>query len=115
MGCIPSAVVLSESVLDLVAYRMQLLSNPLRLRLLLALQDGEASVQQLADTLDIEHRNASRNLNALCRDGLLARRREETRVLYSLADYTVCRLISQTAQSIGAHVEELSDLVLETA
>jgi DNA-binding transcriptional ArsR family regulator len=94
---------------------MQLLSDPLRLRLLLTLQGGEASVAQLADALDTEHRNASRNLNALCRDGLLARRREGTRVLYSLADYTACHLVGQAAQSIAAHVEELSYLVLETA
>jgi DNA-binding transcriptional ArsR family regulator len=107
------AVALSDAVLGLVARRMQLLSDPLRVRLLLALQDGEASVQQLADALDTEHRNASRSLNALYRDGLLSRRREGTRVLYSLADYTACRLIGQAAESVAAHVEELSDLVLE--
>ena len=94
---------------------MQLLSDPLRLRLLLALQNGEASVQQLADALGTEHRNASRSVNALCRDGLLARRREGTRVLYCLADYTVCPLVGQAAQSVAAHVEELSDLVLQAA
>jgi DNA-binding transcriptional ArsR family regulator len=112
----PSTTDLSEGMLELVARRMQLLSDPLRLRLLLALQSGgEASVQQLADKLDTEHRNASRNLNALCDDGLLARRREGTRVLYSLADYTVCRVIAQVVQSIAARVEELSELVLEAA
>ncbi len=94
---------------------MQLLSDPLRVRLLLALQDGEASVQQLADAFDIEHRNASRGLNALYCGGLLARRREGKRVLYSLADYTACRLVGLAAESIAAHVEELSDLVLESA
>jgi DNA-binding transcriptional ArsR family regulator len=108
-------VVLSDAALGLVARRMQLLSDPLRVRLLLALQDGEASVQQLAETSDIEHRNASRSLNALYRDGLLARRREGKRVLYSLADYTACRLIGQAAESIVAHVEELSDLILVSA
>jgi ArsR family transcriptional regulator, zinc-responsive transcriptional repressor len=91
---------------------MQLLSDPLRVRLLLALQDGEASVQQLADTLDTEHRNASRNLNVLYDNGLLSRRREGKRVLYSIADYTTYRLIGQAAESVTAQVEELSDLVV---
>lgn len=109
------AVVLSDAILGMVARRMQLLSDPLRVRLLLALQDGEASVQQLADALDTEHRNASRSLNALHRDGLLTRRSEGTRVLYSIADYTACRVIGQVAESVAAQVEELSDLVLETA
>jgi DNA-binding transcriptional ArsR family regulator len=105
----------SEQVLELVARRMRLLSDPLRLRILLLLQHGEASVQQLADALDTEHRNASRCLNALCRDGLLARRREGTRVLYCLSDYTVCRVIDQAAESIVAQVEELSDILLQAA
>jgi DNA-binding transcriptional ArsR family regulator len=112
----PPTVHLSEGVLELVARRMQLLSDPFRLRLLLALQGGgEASVQQLADAVGSEHRGASRNLNALWGDGLLVRRRVGTRVLYSLADYTVCRIIAQAAQGVAAHVEELSDRVLDPA
>jgi DNA-binding transcriptional ArsR family regulator len=90
---------------------MQLLSDPLRIRLLLVLQDGQASVQELADLLSTEHRNVSRGLNALYRDGLLARRRDGTRVLYSVADYTAPRLIIQAAESVAAQVEELHDLV----
>ncbi len=107
-----ATVGLSDVVLGLVARRMQLLSDPLRIRLLLALEDGEASVQELADVLGTEHRNASRSLNVLYRDGLLARRREGTRVLYCVADYTAHRLIGQAADSIAAQVEELNDLVL---
>ena len=106
------AVALSDPVLGLVARRMRLLSDPLRIRLLLALQDGECSVQQLADKLDVEHRNASRNLIALHREGLLTRSRDGTRVLYGIADYTACRLLGQSAESVAAHVEELSDLIL---
>lgn len=107
------AVVLSDAVLGLVAHRMQALSDPARIRLLLALQNGEHSVQELADALDTEHRNASYNLNALHHEGILTRRREGKRVLYCLADYTACRLIAQAAESVAAQVEELSDLVLD--
>jgi DNA-binding transcriptional ArsR family regulator len=108
-----SAVALSEPVMDLVVRRMHLLADPLRVRLLLALQDGEASVQQLADTVGVEHRNASRSLGELHREGLLTRRRDGTRALYSLADYTVCRQLGEMAESVLARVEELHDGVLE--
>lgn len=107
------AVVLSEPVLDLVVRRMHLLSDPLRMRLLLALQDREASVQELADALEVEHRNASRSLGELHREGILARRCDGTRRLYSIADYTTCRLIAQMAESVIARVEEIRDAVLE--
>jgi DNA-binding transcriptional ArsR family regulator len=90
-----------------------MLSDPLRIRLLLALQDGESSVQELADALDAEHRNASRSLSALHREGILTRRRDGTRVLYAISDFTACRLLGQAAESVVAHVEELGELVLE--
>ena len=91
---------------------MRLLSDPLRIRLLLALESGEASVQEVADALGTAHCNASRGLKALHHDGLLSRRCEGTRVLYAVADYTALRLISQAAEGVAAHVEELSDLVV---
>ena len=105
------AVVLTDPVLALVARRMKLLSDPFRVRLLLALQDGQSSVQELADRLDVEHRNASRELIVLHREGLLTRRRDGARVLYGIADYTACRLLGHAAESVAARVEELSDLV----
>jgi ArsR family transcriptional regulator len=105
---------LSDPVLGLVVGRMQLLANPLRMRLLLALQDGESYVQELADVLGVDQWTASRGLSELHREGILARRRDGTRVLYSIADYTACRLIGQVAESVIAHIEELHDLVLES-
>jgi DNA-binding transcriptional ArsR family regulator len=94
---------------------MQLLSDPLRVRLLLVLQDREMCVQELADALDTEHRSASRAVNLLYRDGVIERRRDGKRMLYSLADYTACRVIGLVAESVAARVEELKDLVLESA
>lgn len=106
------AVVLSEPVMDLVLRRMQLLANPLRMRLLLALQDDESYVQELADELGVDQWTASRGLAELYREGILSRRRDGTRVLYSIADFTACRLVGQVAESVIAHVEELHDLVV---
>jgi DNA-binding transcriptional ArsR family regulator len=90
---------------------MQVLSDPTRLRLLLALEKGEACVQQLADELGLVHRNVSHGLNLLYREGLLSRRREGTLVVYSLADYSACRIVTQATQSVTAHIEELGDLI----
>lgn len=103
----------SDAVLAMVARRMALMSDPMRIRVLLALRDGdgETSVQDLADALDTEHRNASRAVRALHRDRILDRRREGTRVLYSVADYTACLLIDRAAESVKAQALELSDLV----
>lgn len=108
-----ATVVLTEAVLDLVTHRLQVLSDPVRMRTLLALQDGECSVQELADVLDLEQCRASRSLSALHREGLLTRRQNGARVLYAVADYTAYRLIDQVAESVTAHIEELHDLVVK--
>ena len=67
---------LSGELLELVAGRLRVLSDPWRVRLLLGLEGREASVQELADELDMSHKGASSHLNVLYRDGLLTRRRE---------------------------------------
>jgi DNA-binding transcriptional ArsR family regulator len=90
---------------------MHVLSDPTRLRLLFALAEGEACVQQLADQLGLVHRNVSHGLNLLYREGLLSRRREGTLVVYALADYSSCRLVMQATESITAYIEELGELI----
>jgi DNA-binding transcriptional ArsR family regulator len=101
----------SNDLLERVTRRMHVLSDPTRLRLLFALERGEACVQQLADQLGLVHRNVSHGLNLLYREGLLSRRREGTLVVYSLADYSACRLVTQATEGVTAQLEELTDLI----
>jgi DNA-binding transcriptional ArsR family regulator len=101
----------AADLLDRVARRMHVLSDPTRLRLLFALEEREACVQELANELGLVHRNVSHGLNLLYREGLLSRRREGTLVVYSLADYSACRLVAQATASVTAQIEELGDLI----
>jgi ArsR family transcriptional regulator len=105
--------VLSRELLELVAERMRTLASPLRLRLLLSLGEREACVQDLADEMDMIRQKVSLHVNALHREGLLARRKEGTRVLYSLADYTAPRVIALVAASVAARIEELGEIIAE--
>jgi DNA-binding transcriptional ArsR family regulator len=90
---------------------MKLLSDPLRLRLLLAVEQQERSVQDLADAVDRSHQATSHHLNMLFQEGLVTRRQEGTLMMYSLADYSVSRLLSLTGEAVAARLEELGDLV----
>jgi DNA-binding transcriptional ArsR family regulator len=101
----------SIDLLERVTRRMHVLSDPTRLRLLFALERSEACVQQLAEELGLVHRNVSHGLNLLYREGLLSRRREGTLVVYTLADYSACRLVTQATESVTAQIEELTDLI----
>lgn len=101
----------SDSVVDLVASRLALLADPTRVRLLTVLEQGEASVQQLSDSLVSTPQNVSRHLGYLYRAGIVSRRREGMCVLYSLADFSTCLLLDKVLECIKGQVEELADVV----
>ncbi len=70
-----------------MANRLQLLGQPIRIRVVERLEArGEMSVQALADELNATQQNVSRHLNLLARAGVLTRRQEGRTVLYELAD-----------------------------
>jgi DNA-binding transcriptional ArsR family regulator len=103
-------VVPSEDLLALVARRMRLIADPVRMRILLLLKQQEMTVQALADELLGSHQNVSRHLGVLAQAGILSRRREGSRVWYTIADYTVLQIIAQATASTTGYIEELADL-----
>jgi DNA-binding transcriptional ArsR family regulator len=105
--------VVGERLVGLVGRRMQLLADPMRIRLIFALRGGEASVGQLADLVGRTPRVISHHLNALYREGILDRRGEGTTVFYCLADYSACKVLQLAGEGVNARIEELSDIAGE--
>jgi DNA-binding transcriptional ArsR family regulator len=101
----------SEPVVDLVTSRLALLADPTRVRLLALLEQQEGTVQQLSDQMPSTPQNVSRHLCILHRAGIVARRREGASTYYSLVDFSACRLLDQTLESITGQIDELADLV----
>ncbi|MFZ2113139.1 MAG: metalloregulator ArsR/SmtB family transcription factor [Solirubrobacteraceae bacterium] len=101
----------TEPVVDLVTSRLALLADPTRVQLLTLLEGGETPVQQICDKMPSTPQNVSRHLCILHRAGIVTRRRDGNSVLYSLADYSACRLLEQTLASIRGQIDELADLV----
>ncbi len=98
----------SDEVLEVAGARMRMLCEPMRIRLLLVLQDGgEATVQQLADRLGTAHRNVSKHLNLLYGAGMVRRRKDGRQVCYGLVDYVALWVIEQIANSAADHADQL--------
>lgn len=76
----------SEAFLDLVATRFRALGEPMRLRIIHSLIDGEKTVTELVRALDATQANISRHLQTLQQAGLLKRRKEGLYVYYRIAD-----------------------------
>lgn len=91
---------LNDTMTELVAKRFRALGEPMRLRILQALEDGEKPVGEIVDLLEASQPNISKHLKALCQEGLVNRRREGLNVCYSIADpmvFKLCALICHSA------------------
>lgn len=64
---------------------MELLSQPVRLRLLCGLAEGERSVQEMADDCDLSQPAMSHHLAKLRAAGFVATRREGQTINYSIS------------------------------
>ncbi len=104
---------LPETLIERVAQRFKVLSEPVRLQLLNLLQvEGELSVQEIVEATGLRQANVSKHLNLMAREGLLARRKEGLNVYYSINDPSIeglCLLVcNRIREEAIRESEELS-------
>ncbi len=90
----------SNIALDQIARRFKLLSEPSRLRLLFALNEGEKSVGDLIAITNMAQGNVSQQLGILADGGLIIRHRNRQQVIYRLADSLTFELNTMVVQSL---------------
>ena len=107
---------LTEAMTEVVARRFRALGEPMRLRILQALEGGEKPVTYIVEILKATQPNVSKHLKALCQEGLVNRRRDGLYICYSIADpmvFKLCELICrETAERTRAQLAEL-DAIFE--
>ncbi|MGB5705409.1 MAG: metalloregulator ArsR/SmtB family transcription factor [Arenicellales bacterium] len=87
---------------------LKALSNPHRLRIMLSLQDGEASVGDLETGLQLKQPNLSHELRKLRDRGMVKTRRESKVVFYSIADQSTANLIQNISCLFKGSKESVS-------
>ena len=103
---------LTPDLADLIARRFSVLGEPTRLRLLnLMHESGEVSVGELAEATASSQANVSKHLALLLSERMVARRREGSRAMYSIADPTLMRLCDEVCSSVRDQLRELAALV----
>ena len=93
-------------VFESVSQYFALLSEPMRLRVLHVLCDGEKSVNDVVERVDSTQSNVSRHLNNLYRAGVLARRREANQVFYRVEDQNFVDMCRTVCVQIAAQMDE---------
>ena len=90
---------MTPEALEMVAARFRAMGEPLRLRILQQLEDGERSVSALAESVASTQPNVSKHLKVLQDAGLVKRRQQGTTIYYSIADtmvFELCEMICST-------------------
>ncbi len=104
---------LSEAAIEMIAARFRVLSEPTRLKLLMALEEGEKNVTELVETTGATQTNVSRQLGALTAAGLLARRKEGLSVFYHIADPGVFDMCEHVCKSLRNRFTQESGIFTE--
>ncbi|MGZ4290656.1 MAG: ArsR/SmtB family transcription factor [Gaiellaceae bacterium] len=102
---------LPDDLVELIARRFRVLGEPMRIKLLDRLREGEASVNELAEALDASQQNISKHLAVLAEVGILGRRKGGTHVYYRIADEGVFALCDQVCGSVQQQLLALNELV----
>ncbi|WP_372789943.1 ArsR/SmtB family transcription factor [Paraconexibacter sp.] len=96
---------------ELIAQRLRVIGDPLRIRTLDLLRDGERPVSEIADALGTSQQNASKHLGVLLQAGIVNRHKVGTSAYYAIADDSVFALCEQVCGGIQAQVAELGALI----
>jgi DNA-binding transcriptional ArsR family regulator len=102
---------ISEEMLELIAQRFRILSDPMRLRILHQLQNGEKSVGQLVEVTGASQPNVSKHLSTLKTHGLVRRRQDGNMAYFSIGSSFVFDLCSSVCSNMKNEWEQRQTLL----
>lgn len=98
--------------MELIAQRFRVLGEPMRIKLLDRLREGDATVHELQDTLGASQQNVSKHLGVLLNAGMVSRTKQGTSARYAIADEGVFTLCDHVCGGLRRQLTEL-DAVLQ--
>jgi DNA-binding transcriptional ArsR family regulator len=102
----PHRTAMTDDAFEVIAQRFRLLAEPMRLKILFFLNDGELSVGELVTRTGGTQSNVSKHLSALYSQGLVHRKRQGTSVMYSVADVSTFQLCEIVCGGIGRALDD---------
>lgn len=115
MAHIAGSAPLTEPLVDLVAQRFRVLGEPMRIRLLDQLREGEATVGELQHALGASQQNVSKHLGILHAAGMVGRTKRGTSVVYTIADPAVFDICDQVCGGIRRQMAGIESILQATS
>ena len=102
---------LPAPLVERIAERFRVLGEPMRIRLLEAMREGERSVKELQELTGASQQNVSQHLGVLLRARIVERRKQGNFSLYSIADPVVWSLCDDVCGGLRQEIEQLEGLL----
>jgi DNA-binding transcriptional ArsR family regulator len=102
---------LPDPLVELVAQRFRVLGEPMRIKLLDRLREGEATVGELQQALGASQQNVSKHLGILHSAGMVRRTKQGNSVVYAIDDPAVFELCDQVCGGVRRQVAELEAIL----
>ena len=102
---------LPAPLVELIAERFRILSEPMRIRLLDAVREAPATVRELQRASGASQQNVSKHLGVLLRAGIVSRRKEGNFAVYAIADEGVFELCEHVCGGLRQQLDQLNALV----
>jgi DNA-binding transcriptional ArsR family regulator len=96
---------ISEETLRFIAGRFKVLAEPMRLRILHAIQSGEKTVTRIIEVTGASQANISKHLAVLTRAEMVGRRKEGLNVFYSITDPVIFELCDLLCNKLRAKLK----------
>jgi DNA-binding transcriptional ArsR family regulator len=96
---------LPEPLVELISGRFRVLAEPMRIRILERLRDGESTVQALTEALATSQQNVSKHLAVLGHAGIVGRRKDGNFAYYRVTDTAVFDLCEQVCGALQRDLE----------
>lgn len=93
-------------VVQPVAEYFSIFSEPMRLRILNLLGDGEKCVQELVDATQTSQANVSKHLKVMLQAGIISRRPKGTSAYYCIEDPLIFELCHLVCNRLAERIEE---------
>ncbi len=110
-GAPPLPHPLPEPLIELVAQRFRVLGEPMRIKLLDRLREGEATVGELQDALGASQQNVSKHLGVLHAAGMVSRTKDGNHSRYAISDPSVFELCDQVCGGVRRQLEDLEAIL----
>jgi DNA-binding transcriptional ArsR family regulator len=105
---------LPEPLIELVAQRFRVLGEPMRIKLLDRLRDGDATVGEVQEALGASQQNVSKHLSILHAAGMVSRTKEGNSARYAISDPSVFDLCDQVCGGVRRQLQELEAILQPT-